>query len=59
MLKGNRTRIVGAAVAILGLVEVYGREMVPEQYQGWTLFIAGALMIILRQITNTPPGGKR
>lgn len=55
-LKGNRTRIIGAIISILGLVEVYGREIVPESYQGWALFTAGVLMVILRQITTTPPG---
>lgn len=55
-LKGNRTRIFGSALAILGLAETYGRELVPEMYQGWFLFGIGVAVILLRQITTTPPG---
>ena len=56
MLKGNRTRIIGAAIAILGLVEAYAHEIVPVEWQPWTYVGIGIAMIILRQITTTPPG---
>lgn len=55
-LKGNRTRIVGALIAILGVVEMYAREVIPADYQGLVLMSIGILMIVLRQITTTPPG---
>lgn len=56
MFKGNRTRIVGAAIAILGLVETYVHEIVPPEWQPWTYVGIGITMILLRQITTTPPG---
>lgn len=56
MLKGNRTRIIGAVIAILGLVETYAHEIVPAEWQPWTYVAIGVTMIILRQITTTPPG---
>jgi membrane-bound ClpP family serine protease len=55
-LKGNRTRIVGALIAILGVVEMYAREVIPADYQGLVLMSIGILMIVLRQVTDTPPG---
>lgn len=57
-LKGNRTRIVGTLISILGVVEMYAREVIPDQYQGGALMAAGILMILLRQMTTTPPGQK-
>lgn len=56
--KGNRTRIFGSVIAILGLTETYAREVIPSEYQGLFLFVVGAAIIILRQITTTPPGEK-
>ena len=56
MLKGNRTRLIGAAIAILGLIEMYVHEIVPPGGQPWTYVGIGIAMIILRQITDTPPG---
>lgn len=55
-LKGNRTRLFGATIAILGVVETYAREVVPDEYQGMVLMAVGIAIIILRQITTTPPG---
>jgi hypothetical protein len=61
-LKGHRTRIFGTLVAVLGLVETYDdqivRQLVPENYQGLMMLAIGAGVIILRQITTTPPGAK-
>ena len=57
-LKGRRTQIVGTIIAILGLFETYAREMIPADWQGWSLFAAGILMVLLRQITTTPVGEK-
>lgn len=56
--KGQRTRIFGAIVSILGVVELYAREVIPDAYQGLTLMLIGIIVIILRQITTTPPGEK-
>lgn len=59
MLKGNRTRLFGVAISILGLVETYAREIIPADYQGYVLFATGVMIIILRQITTTVPGQKQ
>lgn len=56
LFKGNRTRLVAGAIAILAIVEQFGREVIPDQYQGMTLMCIAILMYILRQITTTPPG---
>lgn len=55
-LKGNRTRLFGILLMILGVVEQYAREVVPQEYQGMVLMAVGIAVIILRQITTTPPG---
>jgi hypothetical protein len=58
LFKGNRTRLFGTVVMILGVVETYAREVIPEAYQGATLMVIGITVIILRQVTTTPPGEK-
>ncbi len=58
-LKGNRTRFVGVAIGTLGIFEQFGREVIPQAYQGLTLMIVALLMLYLRQITTTPPGVQR
>lgn len=58
LFKGNRTRIFGTALAVLGIFETYAREIIPAEYQGWFLAFVGVAIIILRQITTTPPGEK-
>jgi hypothetical protein len=55
-LKGQRTRLFGTIVSILGVVELYAREVIPDAYQGYILMGIGIAVIILRQITTTPPG---
>lgn len=55
-LKGNRTRLFGVLLMILGVVEQYAREVVPQDKQGLVLMVVGIVVIILRQITTTPPG---
>jgi uncharacterized membrane protein len=55
-LKGNRTRLFGILLMILGVVEQYAREVVPQDKQGLVLMVIGIVVIILRQITTTPPG---
>lgn len=56
-LKGNRTRIFGALIAILGVVET-NAQVVPDEYRGYLLMATGIAAIILRQFTNTPAGKK-
>lgn len=58
IFKGRRTQLIASAIMALGLFEQYARELVPAEYQGWALFAAGLLMIVMRQITTTPPGQK-
>lgn len=60
MLKGQKTRIFGVLVILLGLLEALDPSMVatlvPVDYQ-WAITPAiGFLIIVLRQITTTPPG---
>lgn len=55
-LKGNRTRILGLLIGIFGAVEMYAPEMLSGATGGLVTAIAGALVIFLRQITDTPPG---
>lgn len=58
LFKGNRTRLFGTAILILGVVEQYAREVIPAEWQGVTLMGVGIAVIILRQVTSTPPGEK-
>lgn len=55
-LKGKRTLIVGTAISVLALFDTYAREIVPDDFQGWALFVSGLLMIVLRLVTTTPVG---
>jgi hypothetical protein len=57
-LKGYRTVALGALLSILGLFEQYAREIVPDEYQGWTLFVVGILIVLLRLVTTTPVGNR-
>lgn len=56
-LKGNRTRIIATIIAILGVIET-NYQIIPQEYQGYTLTAIAIIIIILRQITDTPPGKK-
>lgn len=55
-VKGNRTRVFGTAILVLGVVESYAREVIPPEYQGMVLMGIGVAVIILRELTTTPPG---
>lgn len=59
MFKGNRTRLFGMLIMILGVIELYAREIFPPEWQGPVLVTIGIVVIILRQLTTTPPGRKR
>ncbi len=60
MLKGNRTRLFGLLVLLMGVLEQLTpdtiSQVVPPEYQGSVVAGIGILVIILRQITSTPPG---
>lgn len=58
LLKGQRTRLFATLIMILGVVETYAREVIPDDWQGLILMLIGISVIILRQITTTPPGEK-
>lgn len=58
IFKGNRTRLVAGIIGTLGIVEQFGREVIPEAYQGGSLMLIAIAMLWLRQITTTPPGEK-
>jgi uncharacterized protein YjeT (DUF2065 family) len=55
-LKGNKTRLFGAAIAVLGVVELYVREVISPGYQGMVLMGIGVAIVILRELTDTPAG---
>jgi uncharacterized protein YjeT (DUF2065 family) len=55
-LKGNKTRLFGMAVAVLGVVEMYVREVIQVEYQGLVLMGIGVAIVILRELTDTPAG---
>ncbi len=56
MLKGKRTVLFGTAITILGVVELYVREVVSIDYQGHVLMGIGIAVVILRAVTTTPLG---
>lgn len=58
-LKGRRTQIAAFLIAALGIIEAFGREVIPEAYQGFTLMTVALLMLVLRQMTTTAPGARK
>ena len=54
--KGNRTRIYGTGILILGVVQQYASDIIPDQYLGIVLAGVGIGVVILRELTNTAPG---
>ena len=57
MLKGQRTRLFGALIAVLGVIETQA-DVIPADWRGWVLMATGIGVIVLRQITTTAPGAK-
>jgi membrane-bound ClpP family serine protease len=51
---GWKTRIFGVVVLILGVIQEYGREVIPENYQGVVLMAIAVAIIVLREVTSTP-----
>lgn len=60
MLKGNRTRVFGILVILLGVFEgidpAIVATIVPPEYQWLITPVIGAAIIILRELTTTPAG---
>lgn len=58
MLKGYKTYIVGFMIAagVPGLTYLAGLDWTKIVGPNWALFVSGALMIVLRSVTTTPPG---
>lgn len=60
MLKGLKTIIIGASVALLGVLETFDVTnilgLIPDQYDPLVVSAVGTLMVLLRLITNTPAG---
>ena len=57
-LKGYRTYVIGflMAVGVPGLTYLAGLDWTHIVNPNVAVFISGALMILLRSITTTPPG---
>ena len=57
MLKGKRTFIFGAVIALLGTAQALDwTEVLTEQNAGIVVAGIGAVIVVLRAFTNTPPG---
>ncbi len=60
MLKGNRTRLLGLLVILLGALEGVDPALiaavVPPEYQWLITPAIGCAIIILRELTTTPAG---
>lgn len=57
MFKGNRTRLFGTIIAVLGVIETQA-DVIPADWRGWVLMATGIAVIVLRQVTTTAPGAK-
>ncbi len=55
-IKGNRTRALGTALAIIGVLQAYIPQVMSERVSGVLMIIFGIAAVILRQYTNTPAG---
>lgn len=57
-IKGNRTRILGVLISIVGVLQIYTPQIFAEneQLSGGIMAFFGILVIVLRQFTNTAPG---
>lgn len=57
-LKGYKTILFGAAVAILGLLEGFNitdfAQYIPDEYEGLVVSAIGFIVVVLRFITTTP-----
>lgn len=53
-VKGWKTRLLGIALGIGGLLQVY-QDVIPSEWFGPVMLGLGALVIILREVTDGPP----
>lgn len=59
-MKGNRTRLFGALVFAYGVLSALSpatlAAVFPAQYQPLVVAGIGVAVVVLRQVTTTPPG---
>lgn len=56
-MKGLRTFIFGAAVTLLGAAaSLNWTDVLSEQNAGIVVAVIGAVIVVLRAVTTTPPG---
>lgn len=53
-IKGWKTRLLGILIGLGGLAQVYA-DMIPKEYFGPVMLGLGALVVILREVTDGPP----
>ncbi len=58
MLKGYRTQIWNAAVAVFGILEAADMSFLPDEYKGQAIVVIACVSAVLRQITTGPVGEK-
>lgn len=59
MMKGYRTYIISALVAVFGILEMADWNAILDNPQAGMVALGSAvLMAVLRTITSTPPGAK-
>ena len=54
-MKGWRTQAFGVLVAVLGVVQIYAPEVLPDAWRPWAMMAIGIAIIVLREITTTRP----
>ena len=58
-MKGWRTLLFGAAVALVGVIEAFDwASVIPDKAEGFVLPLIGVAIMYLRKITTTPLGQK-
>lgn len=56
-MKGYRSHIVNALAAVAAILMMPGvGDVIPPQYIKYVPLVQGAIAIIMRQLTSTPPG---
>lgn len=58
MLKGYRTQIWNALIAVFGVLEAADMSFLPDQYKGQAIVVIAVVSAVLRQITTGPVGVK-
>jgi len=56
-MKGYRTLIIGALVAVFGIAEGFNWiDILPAEWANFVIGAVGVIMMYLRKITTTPVG---